>query len=701
MTTVSVSRLFKAERHVAFLSWGGAPLAPSYSLLPLQGKTVSSPMIEHSEPGTDQANSDNACLEINRVSPVNISPEVDIRHERLRIEAGAQERKNAADFVQSFDVGQVPTGPGCYLMLDSRGKPIYVGKAKNLRARIRTYVNEGDSRYSVKFLMRRVAQIDFLVTTNEKEALLLENSLIKQHKPRYNVRLKDDKTYISLRLDPREDFPRITTVRRYKRDGARYFGPYHDSNAVRRTLRQLQRLFPMRTCSDHVLNNRTRPCLYYQMRQCVAPCVGYVDRDAYHELVDQVMLVLEGRSGELEKLLLARIAQSAERLDFEQAATLRDRLYDLRRTLERQRTVAVGGAEDRDVFGYYNEGSFTELQVLYYRGGKMTGGRVFTFERREMPVDELLSSFLLQYYSESVIPGEVLLPLELEEANALSEILSEQRGQKAVVHWPQRGEKTALVDLAMRNAKHSFAEKRLAEKANAEVLRQIQEVFGLAAPPARIECFDISTIQGARTVGSMVTFTDALPDKSRYRRYSIRTVEGQDDFASMREVLLRRYTRAIEEDDLPSLVVIDGGKGQLNVAHAVFKDLGIEDLPHISIAKSRSQEAGGHSPERFFVPGRMNPIILPQKGPVVQLMARLRNEAHRFAISYHRKQRGKATINTTLTEIPGVGPARARTLLNQLGSVAKIRIATVEEIAALPGFNRQLAETVHRSLQSS
>lgn len=602
--------------------------------------------------------------------------------------------RNAEDLAALLDLGRVSTGPGCYVMKDAKGKPIYVGKAKNLRARLRSYVHETDSRYTVKFLMRRVARVDLLVTANEKEALLLENSLIKQHKPRYNVQLRDDKTYLSLRFDPREEFPRFTGVRRYRRDGARYFGPYSESGAMRQTLREIQRLFPLRTCSDHVLYNRTRPCLYYQMKRCCAPCVGYVDREAYHELAEQAMLALEGRSAELERRIKGRIKELADRLEFEEAAVLRDRLHALRRTFERQRAVAVPGAEDRDVFGLHREDRFTEIQVLFYRKGRLTGGRAFSFERTEMPIEELLGSFLLQYYADGAeIPREVLVPADLEEADVLSELLAERRGARVEVLCPRRGEKRALLDIARRNAARSFQEKRLAEKARTDVVSETQTALGLPRPPHRIECFDISTIQGTRTVGSMVVFEGGAANKKRYRRYAIREAGAQDDFACMREVLMRRFRRAVEEGDLPDLVLVDGGKGQLNVATAVLKDLGIEDLPLASIAKSRGGE-GGRSPERFFVPGRMNPILLPQSGAVVRYLARIRDEAHRFAITYHRERRKKGTLNTALQGIPGIGPARARTLLNRLGSVARIRETGAEEIAALPGFNEKLARHV-------
>lgn len=598
-------------------------------------------------------------------------------------------------FAASFDLGRAPKGPGCYIMLDAKGKPIYVGKAKDLRARLRAYLNETDSRYSVKFLMRRVARIEFLVTGTEKEALLLENNLIKLHRPRYNVQLKDDKTFISLRIDPREEFPRLTVVRRRAKDGARYFGPYHQAHAVRETLRWIQPLFPLRVCSDAVLHNRTRPCLYYEMKRCLAPCVGKVDRAAYHEIVQQVLLTLEGKNAEVERALLDQIRAHSERLEFEQAAALRDRLLALRGALERQRTAAVPGAPDRDVFGFYNEGRFTEIQILFYRGGRMSGGRVFSFGHHEMPTSELLSSFLFQYYEEQAQPpSEVLLPLELEEAEVLASVLTERRGARVELACPQRGEKRALVELAQRNARRSFLSKRMEEKADADRLAQLQEALGLPAPPDRIECFDISTLQGGYTVAAMAVMEGCQPAKARYRRFAIRGVAGQDDFASLREAITRRYTRAAAENDLPGLVLVDGGRGQLGVAVAALKDLGLDDLPCASIAKARAREQGGHSPERFFIPGRKNPIVLSQSSPAVHLVARVRDEAHRFAVTYHRKRRGAGTLRTALEDIPGIGPKRARALLNQAGPVAKIREMAAGEIARLGGISEKLAQAV-------
>lgn len=618
--------------------------------------------------------------------------------ERHSIDMAEAPCASAEEFQAHFDLSAVPSTPGCYLMRDAKGAVIYVGKAKNLRARIRSYINESDSRYTVKFLMGRVAHLDFLVTTNEKEALLLENSLIKHHKPRYNFRLKDDKTYVSVRVNVRHEFPRVTVTRKRRKDGSRYFGPYSSAAAVRDTLRQLQRVFPLRTCSDSVLGNRTRPCLYYQMKQCTAPCAGYISGEDYREIVEQVLLVLGGRSRELEKRLLDQIANCAQNLEYEKAAVLRDRLYAVRQTMERQRTVSLDDSADRDVFGVYTEGRYCEFQVLYFRGGKMAGGRSFSFNLREMPLDELFASFLLQYYAESpTIPSEVLAPVEMEDMETLAEILSEQRAGKVAVLYPRRGEKRALVDLANRNARNSFKEKRLSERANRDLLDQVKAQLHLADTPKRIECFDVSTQQGDKPVASMAVFENGAPAKDRYRRFSIKQVEGQDDFAMMREVLLRRYRRAIEEDDLPDLVLIDGGKGQLNVAVTALRDLGIEDLDIASIAKART-EKGGRSPERFFIPGRANPIVPRQDSPVVHLLARVRDEAHRFAVTYHRKRRKKATLSTTLTQIPGIGRKRSRLLLKRLGSLAKIQEAPVEAIAALPGFGEKSAREIKKHL---
>lgn len=601
----------------------------------------------------------------------------------------------------NYDIREAPTLPGCYIMRDAAGTILYIGKAKNLRVRLRNYINMSDSRYSVKFLMRRVTHIEYLTVGTEKEALLLENTLIKAHKPRYNVRLRDDKTYISIRLDPAESFPRLTVVRRRRRDRARYFGPYHDTRAARKTIKELQRLFPLRICSDHVFANRTRPCIYYQMRQCYAPCTGLISPEAYAEMVAQVLMVLDGRSKELEKQLQIQMARFSRELRFEEAAMIRDRLADLRITVEPQRTVVQGRTPDRDVFGYYVEGRLLQIQSLYYRNNAMTGGNTFPVDHAEAPVEELIGSFLLQYYDAApFIPGEILLPVDLEEQSVLEEVLSEKRGGTVVLRTPKRGRLAQLVRLAENNARRAFVERKGHEKATRESLEAIRKALGLPKLPERIECFDVSTIQGDSTVAAMVVFEQGLPAKQRYRRYAIKKTTGQDDFAAMRETLERRYTRALREQDLPDLVLIDGGKGHLNVAVAVLETLGLDGLPCASIAKSRV-EKDRTTCERFFIPGRSNPIVPPQNGPVVRLLSRVRDEAHRFAITYHRKKRSKARLTTSLLEIPGVGEARAKRLLTAFGSVARLREAGVEQLASVPSIDVKLARTIIAFLKAN
>ena len=616
-------------------------------------------------------------------------------------ESGMPEKTNHTTTEQTgllLDAGAAPVLPGCYLMRDAENRILYIGKAKSLRARIRNYINATDSRYSVKFLMRRVASIEYFTVGSEKEALLLENTLIKTHKPRYNVRLRDDKTFISIRLNPAEPYPRLTVVRRRREDGARYFGPYHDTRAARKTIRQLQRLVPLRVCSDHVLENRARPCIYYQMKQCHAPCVGFISRESYGELVSQALLILEGRSDELENRLREEMLYHADAMRFEQAALVRDRLADLKTTVEPQRAVMTGRTHDRDVFGYYQEGRFIQIQVLYYRNHAMVGGKTFGFDHVEAPVDELIGSFLLQYYdSVPAIPQEILLPLDLEDGPALAEVLGEKRGSTVHVRVPRRGALAGLVQLAASNAQRAFTERKGHERALEETLEAVRKTLHLGAVPHRIECFDVSTIQGDSTVAAMVVFEQGQSAKQRYRRYSIKRFDGQDDFAAMREALERRYARALREQDLPDLVLIDGGKGHLNVAKTVLNGLDLGALACASIAKSRGG-TGETSFERFFIPGRSNPIVPPQNGPVVKLLASIRDEAHRFAITYHRKKRSAARLSTELLAIPGIGKSRARLLLTTFGSVARVRQATVEQLAAIPSISATLALKIKHAL---
>jgi excinuclease ABC subunit C len=603
-------------------------------------------------------------------------------------------------------LAQMPSQPGVYLMKNAEGTILYVGKAKSLRSRVRSYFRKsGDGRFRMQFLIPNVEDIEFLVTDTEKEALILENTLIKAHKPRFNVNLRDDKSYVNLRLDPRDMYPRLTVVRRPTRDGALYFGPYASANSVRETMRTLSRIFPLRLCTDHVFHSRTRPCLYHQIHRCSAPCVpGHVSGDEYRALVEQTALFLKGRDEELLKMLYAQMHEAAGALRFEEAGRLYRRIGAIERTIERQK-VTGSQERDQDVFGYFREADHVEIQRLTIRGGKLLGGKSDHFSGQLSPDADILESYVNQYYAEgSEIPEEVLLPFALEGREGLADLLSERRGKRVSVLLPERGEKRALVAMANKNAELSFQARKDRERSQQSTLEQLQERLHLRNFPRRIECFDMSNIQGTNPVGSMVTFTDGEPDKARYRKFQVKTVEGPDDFASMYEVLSRRYTRALEEDDLPDLIMVDGGKGQLNIAQAVLWELGIEAPDLISIAKSRLKPAQGsqekhRTDERFFIPGRKNPVILPANSAGLFLLQRVRDEAHRFAITYHKSRRAKAAVHSALDDIPGIGPKRRKALLRHFGSVNGIAAASPEAIQEVAMVSRTLAELILQSLQ--
>src|SRR6218665_2370779 len=458
----------------------------------------------------------------------------------------------------------LPTEPGVYLMKDRRGEIIYVGKAINLRNRVRSYFTRtGDTRAFVSLLDKFLADLETVIVHNEKEALLLENELIKKHKPRFNVLLKDDKQYISLRLDKKQTYPRLEVVRRYEKDGARYFGPYSSASAIRETLSVINRYFHLRTCTDHVLANRKRPCLLHQIGRCPAPCVYPVPPEGYKKSVDEVMLFLEGKAGELVDGLRARMKQASSELKFEEAARIRDQLRAIERSLERQK-VATTDFKDQDVFSFHREGDRLLVYVLYVRQGRLNGGQAFPLGSQEFPDEELLPSFVNLYYDQgNFVPEEILLPMDIEEREGLEALLSERKGDKARVMVPKRGEKRDLEEMAQRNAEQAAIERRRTKDETESVLRRLQERLSLKRMPRRMECFDISHFQGASIVAPQVAATEGEIDKSRYRRYRIKTLEKQDDFASMHEVISRRLKRGQEEGDLPDLLVIDGGKGQL------------------------------------------------------------------------------------------------------------------------------------------
>ena len=602
---------------------------------------------------------------------------------------------------------RLPAAPGVYLMKDSRGEVIYVGKAVNLRSRVRSYFGRSsDTRAFIPFLESWLADLDTVVVTNEKEALLLENELIKRYQPRFNVLLKDDKNFICLRLDPAAEWPRLEVVRRFKRDGAMYFGPYASASSIRETLRIINRYFQLRTCSDHVLHHRRRPCLLHQIGRCPAPCVYDVSRTEYAESVREVALFLEGKGGELIDALRTRMKGAAQELRFEQAARLRDQLYAIERSLERQK-IATTETIDQDVFGSHREADRLVVYVLYVRQGRLNGGQSFPFTGQEFPDEELLGSFVNLYYGEdNVLPDEVLLPLRPEGGlEPLAELLTEKRGRRVRVLVPQRGEKLRLVEMSAANARQALLDQRRSRDELEAVLERLRDRLHLSRVPRRMECFDISHFQGATIVASQVAMTEGELDRSRYRRFRIKSVHAQDDFASMYEVVSRRLRRGREATDLPDLLVIDGGKGQLASARAAMKDLGVS-IDVVGLAKSREIDSddraavSARSPERVFIPEKKDPIVLPQNSPELFLLMRIRDEAHRFAITYQQKLMRRRNFRSVLEDIPGVGEGRKKALLRAFGSLKRIREASIEELAAEAGLGTTLAERIHAHLHA-
>ncbi len=603
----------------------------------------------------------------------------------------------------------LPAGPGVYLMKDRRGDVIYVGKAVNLRARVRSYFGRSsDTRAFIPFLEGLLGDVETVVVSNEKEALLLENELIKRHQPRFNVLLKDDKNYICLRLDTSQAYPRLEVVRRFERDGAQYFGPYASASSIRETLRIVNRYFQLRTCSDHVLANRKRPCLLYQIGRCPAPCVHSVPAEEYHRNVHEVALFLLGKATELTGSLKARMKESAKELRFEEAARLRDQLFAIERSLERQ-TVASTEPVDQDVFAHYREADRFLVYVLYVRQGRLNGGQAFPFSGQEFPDSELLQSFVNLYYAQgNLVPDEVLLEgLPEGEGEALAELLTERRGRRVRVLWPRRGERVRLLDMARANAAQAFQEQRRSQQQTQGVLERLTDVLGLRRLPRQIECFDISHFQGSAVVGSAVAMTDGELDKSRYRRFRVKLTRGQDDFASLHEVVSRRLRRGLATGELPDLLVIDGGKGQLAAAHAAMRDVGVTQLDVVGLAKARELEAEGReapvvrSPERVFVLGRRDPVVLRQNAPELFLLTRLRDEAHRFAIGYQQKLMRRRNFQSVLEDIPGVGAGRKRALLRHFGSLKRVREAAIEELSQVDGVSVALAERIHAALHAT
>ena len=601
----------------------------------------------------------------------------------------------------------VPTGPGVYLLKDAQGKVIYVGKAVSLRARVRSYLRGGDERSQVRFLVGKLADFEMLVTASEKEALILENNLIKQYHPRYNIRLKDDKSYVSVKVTVQEPWPRVLVTRRIVKDGSRYFGPFHSASAVRETLDTIRKIFPLRTCSDGVFRNRTRPCIEYDIKRCLGPCVLPVDRAAYEEHLRQAMLLLEGRSREVAGTLRARMERAAAAERFEEAARLRDQIQAIEKTQERQQVVAHWGA-DQDVFGLYREGGAIEVQVLFVRDGKLVSNQAYAFDDWELPDAEVLEAVLTQFYQATArdVPDEILLPVAISDAPVRAEYLSERRGRKVSIVVPQRGDKLRLIEMAQANARQSFVERRDAAAEGTRQVVELQRRLGLRVPPRRIECVDIATFQGGETVGAVVAFLDGRPWKDGYRRFRIRSVEGTDDFASVAEVLERRFREGPRRGEPPDLLVIDGGLGQLGAARAVLERLGLEAMPVIGLAKERvardpvAREIQ-RRPERIFLPGRKNPVILRSNSTALFLLQRVRDEAHRFANAYHRTLRKRARLTSMLDAVEGVGPGRRKALLRHFGSMRRVREASIDQLTQVPGVSAALAGRIKEQLATA
>lgn len=608
----------------------------------------------------------------------------------------------------------LPTKPGVYLHKNKDGRIIYVGKAINLRHRVRSYFHKNVDSTKTHRLRREIADIEIITTDSELEALLLENTLIKKHRPHYNIRLKDDKRYPYIKVHWKDNFPKVTVTRRMTRDGSRYFGPYTSVWAVHQTLDLLRKIFPYLTC-DRTINGRdARACLYYDIKLCNGPCIGAVNQEQYRAMIKQLMDFLNGRSDHIITQLEERMSRAAEMLQFERAAEIRDQLKAVNKVVAKQKVIAAANT-DQDVIAFAREKGDACVQIFFIRHGKLIGREYFLLEGAEdEPDKDVLQDFITQFYDDAAhIPKEVLLQHEVDEAIIIEQWLKQKRSTKVALRVPQRGQKKELVQMAAANAADTLATLRQQWAADRSkhvtAMAELQAALDLPAPPARIECYDISHTQGAQTVGSMVVFVQGAPRKSDYRRFNVKTV-GNDDYGAMKEVLTRRFQRykdaeAGELHDpsqigkikketawslLPDLLIVDGGKGQLSMAVDVLKVFGLEqEVPLAGLAKRE---------EELFRPARLEPILLDRRSQGLYLVQRVRDEAHRFANEGHRKRRAKVGVASILDSIPGVGPKRRQTLLKHFGSLDDLRKATAEEIASVPGIPLAVAEAVKTHL---
>ena len=617
-----------------------------------------------------------------------------------------------SDQLQSI-LDSAPTKSGCYLMKDVDGKVIYIGKAINLRNRLRSYYHASAMQnHKTRQMVRRIADIDWIVVGSELEALILEMNLIKEYRPHFNVRLKDDKRYPYIKVHWAKPFPKLTVTRQMVNDGSRYFGPYTSVWAVHQTLDVLRRIFPYLTCDREITGEDKRACLYYDIKLCTAPCIGVINQDDYRQVIDDLCQFLSGRTEPILSRLQEEMQVAANELQFERAAALRDQVNAIEKVVERQKIVSTEYV-DSDVIAMARSNGEACVQVFFIRGGKLIGREYFLLQGAEGSADaNVMSGFIKQFYDQaSMVPPQVLLPHEIDEAQIIKQWLSSRRpGDSFEILIPREGQQRELILLAAENAADTLKALQArwhAEKhRQTEALAELQSALKLSAPPNRIECYDISNTQGTFAVGSMVVFEQGVPSKKFYRRFNIRSVTGPDDFASMEEVLLRRFNRwqaAQELIDkpgekvdqsfslLPDLLIVDGGKGQLSRAVAVLEKFNLLDqIPAAGLAKQN---------EELFVPGQSNPIVLPKGSQGLFLLQRVRDEAHRFAITAHRKQHTKTGIASRLDSIAGVGPARRKALLGKFGSVQNILNASIDELSSIPGISESLAHSIKTQLE--
>jgi excinuclease ABC subunit C len=610
---------------------------------------------------------------------------------------------NKQDFSVAEKLSRTAHEPGVYLLKDKDNGIIYIGKARDLRKRLAAYFkNSGHMDMKTGVLVKKICDFDTIITGNEKEALILESNLIKRHRPRYNVVLKDDKRYPSLRLDPEDDYPSFSIVRKIGKDDAIYFGPFASAHAVRETLKTINKTFKLRKCRAKDFKTRTRPCLHCQMEGCLAPCCLDVDPRIYQEQVNEAIMFLKGRTTDLVAKIKAQMNTAARAQEFEKAARLRDKMFSLQRTIEKQIAVTTD-FQDRDVFAIVRSGGYVWVTVLNVMGGFLRGTRHFSFEETMSTDEEALGAIIRQYYEKTTLfPKELLVSREIEDAKLIEAWFKTVKQTKVRILNPKRGEKVKLMQMAIHNAENELQGWIAARTAEMELLARLQKRLKLSRLPERIECFDNSNISGAAPVASMVVFKNGQADKSAYRKFKIKVGNAQDDYAYMSEVLTRRLGKLNPQQApqfKPDLLIVDGGKGQLNIALAVITELDLDDQFEL-IAIAKKDEKKGEMQDKVFKPRRANPIVFGKDRDLLLFLQRIRDEAHRFAITFHRRRRTKTALQSELDAIPGIGKKRKAILLKHFQSIKRIREANINELAALPGISRRTAQAVHNDLNS-